>query len=146
MRNAPTTMLAYFAGLMDGEGCIDISRRMAKNSVNPSFRLTVIIANNVTVPLEAAKRVWGGALHASARAQYYGYQWRLSGNDASAFLADVLPYLMIKDDEARHAIAFQERINAPRGATLTQDEVDTRQTMKDELSRLHRARYRANRI
>lgn len=138
-----TELIAYFAGLFDGEGCINISSRMARGGVSPSFRLTTIITNNVHAPLASAQRIWGGAIHARRGAHVFTYQWRLSGNGAVPFLTDVLPYLMVKQDEAQLAIDFQARITGARFLPLPQAEIDARQAMKDRLHALKGAMYKA---
>ncbi len=128
------TTVAYFAGLLDGEGCINVSSRLPRGGKNPSYRLTVIIANNVLMPLAEARAIWGGALH-NVRPGHW--QWRLSGRDARAFLSDVQTFLRIKRAQCDVALAFQTRIDArPK---LDAREIAEREAIKVELSALKRA-------
>jgi hypothetical protein len=90
--------------MIDGEGCINISKRMARNGVHPSYRLELIISNNHRGALERLQSIWGGSLHSIRAGRHTAL--RLGAKDTEHALACALPYMLIKETQARHALAF----------------------------------------
>jgi len=85
---------SYFAGYLDGEGCITIS------SGGSAY---VCISNTYLPILKAIKKKYGGLLYRknhpnpNARQQW---RWQASGATAVSVVADVLPYLIEKREQA----------------------------------------------
>lgn len=101
--------LAYTAGIIDGEGCINISRRQGKHQ---STRLQVSVVNTNEWLCQWLKMQFGGIVR--SRRAYKpnhkpSYSWQLGHKKASEFLRLILPYLNIKKPNAEIAIAYQER-------------------------------------
>src|SRR5262249_44588612 len=108
------TDLAYTAGIIDGEGSIDIApdkggRRQPRRL--PVFVLRVHVASTDRVLLEYLTSIF----HCGTIRRYEKkpprkptYTWSLRGNSALSLLRQVLPYLIIKARQARIAIKFQE--------------------------------------
>lgn len=101
----------YLAGLFDGEGCIHIGRR-PRGKWLPSFFLQVNInmANSELI-YSIANQIGGYVTinrHDLARkGRRPAYQLGLSGTPSRLFLQEIYPFIRIKKEEARIAIAFQ---------------------------------------
>ncbi len=121
-----TPSLGYLAGMVDGEGCINISRRMARGGVRPSYRLELVISNNHRPMLEALATTYGGSVHAVRPGHF---QLRFGAAATFAVLTNCLPYLLIKGRQARIALDFYETFDRP----LTDALVTLREEMKKAL-------------
>lgn len=140
------TLLAYVAGLVDGEGCIFIHRtKHPRNRV--TYSLLVTIANTDFDLLSHIKLRFGGNIDGSSNHELRGkecpsYRWRVNGERAAQFLEAICPYLVLKYPHARIGIELQEQIrarqNRKRGIRLTEEEVFSMEVLKQELSRLNR--------
>lgn len=105
---------AYIAGLLDGEGCIYISKnRPSKRTrtVNPFYRLYVVISNTHLGAMVWLHNQLGGSLaqQKATRTSFSSnpiWNWRLSTRQAARFLEAVLPYLRIKKEQAEVALEF----------------------------------------
>ena len=122
----PTTDIAYLAAIIDGEGCINISSRMAKGGIRPSFRLELIIANNYRPMLAHLRVLWGGSIHETRRGHY---QLRFGARDTAQALKLCLPYFLVKGIQAKIALDFYRTFDAP----LTDEVVSIRAELKKAL-------------
>jgi len=104
-------LLAYTAGIIDGEGCICISRK-AENRYKKGYSLFLqVTATNTKEWLgQWLKMQFGGFIFADTGRgnRQVCWRWCVIGNDAIAFLEKVLPYLQLKKSQAELAIAFQK--------------------------------------
>ena len=97
--NAKREELAYIAGLLDGEGCIQIN--------GDKYSMNINIRNTVKAPLEFVEGILGGSIHSYLpKRGYICYTWRLCGAKAAIVLGFLLPYLIIKKERAILAIEF----------------------------------------
>lgn len=98
--------LQYIAGLFDGEGCIGVYRNGKKT---PHLRTQLTQNKNavVTKMFESLVDRFGG--HFSEQKTTHGvkYNWQLSSHKAARFLADILPYLILKKEQAKIAVWWQ---------------------------------------
>lgn len=141
--------LAYFAGLFDGEGTIGISRHKPSQrrvSMQHSFRCAVAVTDE-----QMAKDflIFGGSVckkhhfpkHPKWKPQW---TWSISCNQAKEFLLLLLPYLRLKENQAKLAIEFQNyrhRNNlAYHSKRLPQEELEKRDWYWRELRRLKDSR------
>jgi hypothetical protein len=114
-----TERLAYFAGFFDGEGCIQLCRTTARNRIkNPIGGVTIgtTVVNTERPPLELMQSVFGGTIHNKTKgykSRYGAYYWMIHGKKAAPFLAAILPYLIIKRDQAEAALVFAETYHNP---------------------------------
>ena len=114
--------LAYVAGLIDGEGCIHIGRHLPKG-IRKNIRHTLVVhISNTDARLMAwLKSELGGSVHlvkqrrASVASDGRVIQpmlqmmnWFAGGRNAQMVLEAVLPYLIIKRDQAEIAIEFRK--------------------------------------
>ena len=93
--------LAYIAGFMDGERCIQISR---------GGNLSVTVDNTDIEPLQFFMDIVGGNVTLSKRAtkeRKKAYRWSIIEEEAPEFLRTILPYLICKKAEATLGIEFE---------------------------------------
>ena len=100
----PAEVLAYAAGLMDGEGCITIPESKGKQSCHYYTAIDITLAVPGLQTLEWMQKHFGGKV--TPRREATGkwqetHSWRIFGDDATEFLRSIFPYLLIK---RRHAI------------------------------------------
>jgi hypothetical protein len=105
-------VLAYLAGIVDGEGYIGIKRTAKpKGSVSPRFceRIQVRMINEEAIKLLAD--TLGGNYYRESMSQRKGrqlYCWQASDAQAAYILTALLPYLRIKHGNAVAALALRE--------------------------------------
>ena len=139
-------LLAYIAGLVDGEGCVFIHRNKHSGK-RVTYSLLVTIANSDVELLSYIQHRFDGRIDGSSNHELRGrerpsYRWCIHGEKAAQFLETICPYLVLKYSHALIAIELQEQIRGrqgrKRGIRLTEDEVFTMEALKQELSRLNR--------
>ena len=89
------TDLAYTAGIIDGEGCIYISKQ-----------------SNDEWLCQWLKFTWGGSIYRiepKKERWSIAWDWTIQTNQAYIFLKTILPYLQLKRQQAEIAIKFQEK-------------------------------------
>lgn len=108
--------LAYLAGVIDSDGCINIQKRKAgKWAANYQPRVTV---KQVTPQApDLLHRTFGGALWVQGPSAKRGrplHTWNIHSAAAGEALRLLLPHLRIKPEQARNALALCE-VNARLG-------------------------------
>jgi hypothetical protein len=154
VRNDPTVEPSqadywYAAGFVDGEGCITvresgttINHQARLRGWNPSWYASVTVSQAVPndFVLRWMQERWGGSLRrkpegkANARE---AYEWCIVGQQAYRFLEGVLPMLKVKPEQARNALRLRE-LASGRGTGLTPDMIATRQSIRNEATRLNK--------
>ncbi len=104
-----TEILAYAAGIIDGEGCIRVSRH---NPQGNRGILEIYVSNTNEWLCYWLQSQFGGNVYTQKSINPLwkrAYRWRLASNYALEFLRLILPYLQIKKQHAEIVIKFQER-------------------------------------
>jgi len=106
------TTLAYLAGVIDSDGYITIQRTKKANkgkaAPNTYYSLQVGIAGTRTAPHELAVKVFGGAVQRYSNGKHRPqFQWRVQGTSARVVLESILPYLLVKKEQALKGLALQ---------------------------------------
>ncbi len=111
----PETTLAYFAGIVDGEGCVAIRDTKYKSKktgeITRLFFLSVIVTNASLKLLERFKHYFGGHIAIRKKAKKHHqqtYGWHLGYRAGAAFIKRLLPYLEIKKEQAILSLRCQE--------------------------------------
>jgi len=132
---------AYLAGLIDGDGCINAS--VAKSGESTWYRIHLSVNSvrrNVITTLE---KWFGGKGKQRNRSHYkqgYIWEWRLVAKEhTKEILKNILPYLVIKYDQAELAIQFlnlsgncsDERENLIREIQRLNQDLDSRERLVD---------------
>ena len=157
------TTLAYYAGLFDGEGCVIIKHvkyaprrqsEVAKKWRSFQMELSINLVNPLVL-IELHKQ-FGGQFRRDKKikvhARRHMYYWRLSANEAVAFLLAIRPYVWMKKDQVEIALTFQERVinkvgKLPAtewkrlGYSISDDELAVRLSMMHQLQELKWVEY-----
>ena len=95
---------AYLAGLIDGEGCITMYAKKDKKAVNGySFAPMIRIASKDWWFLEEVRKIFGGSLEHGGKSAFNRnqiYDLRFSSNECRAILPEIIPFLILKKQEA----------------------------------------------
>lgn len=140
-------MLAYMAGIIDGEGHIGIYGSFStKLSKHKSHYLRVSVGNNCEELLRMFQDRLGGGL--SSETPLKGkiiWRWHIAGDRAEKLLKDILPYLIVKKMQALLGIEFQKtRCNNRKrrnGNELTQEELTKREYYRLQIKELNKRTY-----
>lgn len=110
---------AYFAGLFDGEGCIQIRKnKPGKNGRQVFYQICVTIAMIDRRPLELLAGRFGGRIYNSAVTKLTlspAFQWVVVSRTAKLFLERMQPYSKVKREEIDVALKCQEDITRKKG-------------------------------
>lgn len=96
----------YFAGIIDGDGCISI--------VKSGRSLTILVAVAMTdkrVP-EIMHQLYGGRLTSILRKNNHKdvWVWRVENQKAEDFLRDIQTYLIVKSEQCSLALSFRSHL------------------------------------
>jgi hypothetical protein len=133
---------AYTAGLFDGEGSVIISRRGSRSRQDGQrsiyYHLAISVANTHYGVIAFLERFYGGCINNGK--PYRGkpiWFWTLHSENASQFLDALLPWLIIKKEEAKIGIEFQNHMNSHtrpgRGHSIPQDVIDIRESFRSRI-------------
>jgi len=142
------TILAYTAGLLDGDGCIQISSVEPNNKGTQKTKyhnLSVQITNTNKEVINWLKDIFGGfitsrySLPSSRKDCKTGFVWHIATIQAKDFLESIYPYLIIKKKQADLAIRFQENKKSMRKKEINfkLKEVVKRNWYQQEISKLN---------
>ena len=93
-------VLAYTAGIIDGEGCIGANRSVSQSrQVNPCYRIQVRVSNTNPKMILFLYNHFGGHIQRRATSHRTIYQWGVYGDNAILFLKLVAPFVCCKKDE-----------------------------------------------
>lgn len=115
----------YLAGLIDGEGCIDLATTKVNNQFYIQPRLRIGMANSAKFLLEMCQLNFGG--HFSAReSKNENWQsstsWALSGYKVTCpVLRNVVNHLILKKEQARLCLWMENNL---KGTRLQQEVLD----------------------
>ncbi len=134
--------LAYYAGLFDGEGCVDINRhkpQTGKQAVQHTLRCHVGMTDEM--PIRGYKKIFGGNIHLNPKSKKNPkwsdiWIWTIESNQAKCFLEILVPFLRIKKDQAKVAIEFQQIRQGQHGRRLPIGELERRDKYYKLLSRM----------
>lgn len=121
--------LAWSAGIIDGEGCIGISRK-----TNNIYTITIQISMTHQLTINRIYEIFrlGNLYFRKARNCKHNdqYQWNSAGKDLYNILKLIYPYLITKEEQAILAIEFYEKcminsgLKEERGNNLNVETVD----------------------
>lgn len=132
---------AYTAGLIDGDGCITVSRPKPTRC-----QLIVNLSMCDREPLELVAEEFGGKVSPGklTRTGRRVWQWRLSGVGAKWFLEQIRPWLVGKAPQANLALTFPVQ---PRGTharrpgssygQLSEEDSEAQQSIYAQMKVLH---------
>ena len=121
--------LAYCAGLMDGEGCITLSKDGDTN-----YRLRIKITSTDYSVLEWLQEHFGGSINLSRKESEYNkeaWDWICRTEDQVVFLFGILPYTIIKRAQIIEALNYH--FEKQNGGKMTEDEFALRSAYYERL-------------
>ena len=129
------TQRSYAAGVIDCDGSIYVAN--CGKSQSPHLRVAVYNTRRGLIDWFADK--YGGTVGECKRGgRSREYSWTLYGRGASTVLMDILPYLVIKREQALLAIEFISTLSEDGGTTLPADVRDLRARLRNRLRELNR--------
>lgn len=144
--------LSYLAGFFDGEGSISISRIKGKLGRNDIFVVLISISNTNPEILSYICKEFGGNFHQTKHQIKDGYKrkniykWSASSKIAENFLSKILPYLILKKEQANMALEFQKTLKRKGNQRLSVDELDYRKMVKLKIMELNQKEYYINKL
>ena len=142
--------LAYIAGLVDGEGSICIHRDASNKKRYVKYNLLVNVSNTDPRPLRLIQGLFGGSFFLTNRTvsregKLPCWGINVSGPKAENLLRKILPYLIIKKEQAVLALEFRKYQTWGGGAKGTKSERKLRclkkQSFKKDLTEIKRPTY-----
>ena len=122
---------SYLAGILDGEGHITIRiRHLLKRYYSPFIEVT----NTRKLLLEWIQSRWGGSIVEDSYARKNRsntatcWKWRIESNRVKDVLKQVMPYLVIKKEQAQLVISMPYRTRAGKGKPYRRIESDVLST------------------
>lgn len=132
MKPMPTDVEnAWSAGIVDGEGWISVFKnRVVRKDGTSNYRLQVGVSNTDPRMCRKLQSLYGGSMSAEKNSKKYGrakpyYSWHLHGAQCKGFLDAVLPYLLVKRDQAEVALCYIDTIGKRGWGKVSQTTDDT---------------------
>jgi hypothetical protein len=157
--------LAWQAGMVDGEGCLTISKQVRNGRPSPAFRVSITVSNTNRALLDPFKEMWGGNIYPRperrvAKKWSDAWTWHCFDYNQKSFLETILPFLKGKRTQAKHLLdfishkhSFRRYHGSPRGgsrggsAPLGEKELEYRIAVWNLVRRLNRkGQYSRSRI
>lgn len=134
-------ILAYAAGIIDGEGCIYVARGKPRGlRLTPQFTLKISVGMSTPEAVNFLHQAFGGTLRKYPNHKYKPiYRWEVSTIEAEGVLRCVIPYLQVKKKEATVGLEFRDHLNSYlrlSGRVIDEKEVGTRKQFKKRLEDL----------
>lgn len=146
MNTLSVTDAAYFAGIVDGEGTITLSRLHRSEN----RRVVVSVSSTERILLEYLQRaVCAGTIttkKTAAPQHAPGYAWSVRGRQAIALLSQIAPYLRTyKARRARLLLEHYVRLT-PRNGKYRPEQLEERRQFETRLLSLTARRQVRNRV
>jgi len=130
----------YLAGLIDGEGCIDLATTKVNDQFYVQPRLRIALTNSSRFLLEMNQLNFGGHLE-DRKSKVVNHQdstsWVISGYKQSCpVLRNVVNHLILKKEQARLCLWMETNL---KGTKLQQDVLDV---VREELKLMKRDPHR----
>lgn len=141
------TLHAYAAGFVDGEGCITINRGQPnKYHMSLDHNARVFVTNTNLQVLNLLQENYGGTIYRLRSKSERGkgwkscYVWNLGVKNLVGFLKAILPYLVVKQQQALLALEFMAaRKVMPHvlGVHLPDEEITKREDYYQKMQKLN---------
>jgi len=134
---AAETDWAYLGGLIDGEGCICISKPRSSYSIH---QLSVRVSNTDARLMIWLKDNFNGSIttqHRKNKKHKDAYEWRVFAKDSEYILENILPYLVIKKEQALLALDLRHTIGA-QGRKIPFFVIEYRNSLYNEMLKLNK--------
>ena len=135
------TILAYIAGVVDGEGSIIIREYRSKRPYR--YGTEVSVAMTDTGAIDLLRQIYPGSYSTSTlKSGKTIYRWAVAHRKARAFLEDIYEYLRVKKEQARLAIELESRkITTRYPHSVSLDEINIRKDIRRQVQVLNKSRF-----
>ena len=146
-------ILAYLAGLFDGEGCIRINKSYHSPRGNRfrryQYQIQCTVSNTNPTAVRLFEKYFSGSVHVhslGSENHKTTWTWSVGALKATKFLKKTIPFLRLKKDEAKLALKFRKTVFS-RGEwnnhnlIITDSHDQERQSYKDDLELLRKQRF-----
>ncbi len=118
-----TLQLAWAAGFVDGEGYIGITRWFDKKRGYHTHRVQFDIAQVHEKPIRMLSEMFGnvGRVNRIENDKRGYWAWRVMGSAVVPVVRELLPYLVVKDEQARLVMEFEFTVGKGRKRELPED-------------------------
>src|SRR5258708_5668697 len=106
IRGKTSEVLAYTAGIVDGEGYIGITRSIPKDtwqgrSKSPRYEYFIVVVNTNEELMRWLHEQYGGSLHYNPPPKdhptwFPKWHWNLASFQAAELCMEILPYMIVK--------------------------------------------------
>src|ERR1017187_10565944 len=123
LKRIPREAAIYFAGLFDGEGCVNICERAPKHGgpgqVTPTFRCELSVSNSHHGVMLHVQQAIGGNLFKcvknvpkkNGQPRRIIWRWGACQKESAHILSYILPFLIVKRDQALLARQYYDWIS-----------------------------------
>jgi len=134
-------ILAYIAGIIDGEGSIWVA--VYKRKFTPLHAIGVTVGMTDPQAVDLLQQVYPGSYNVrTIKSGKTMYRWCITAKKARRFLEDIYEYLRVKKEQARLAIELESRKSFTRYPySLSEDELAIRENIRREIQILNKSRY-----
>lgn len=134
-------MLAYMAGLIDGEGYIGIKKDLIKGRAkNPAYYERMSIANLNKPMIDMFFNLFSCGniqLHKPSKISKRGYwSWEITNRKATVVIQQLYPYLMVKKPEADLVLKLSKN-KEKKYFLLPEEIVKYRESLYQDIKTLH---------
>lgn len=133
------TKLAYLAGIIDGEGTINITYLKARNE----YRLRISVVNTNVRLIDWLSSNFGGLAYQAKRHQVKNPTWKdkwewiyIPSRDRLDLLNALLPFMVIKDEQLKVALKYLATTSTS-GIRLTNEAKNIRKSCFEQLRMLN---------
>jgi hypothetical protein len=129
------TDLAYFAGIIDGEGCFCLH-----NPGNHRFSCQLHIGNTSPQLMEWIQAKFGGKVNAEKRNNLRHkpvFRWYANADDLDELITAVYPYLVVKRAQADLILAYRRTLAPKPYRDVNRSTRTVSDGVKIERSRIH---------
>jgi hypothetical protein len=145
MKKTKQNLLAYAAGIIDGEGSITLLHSFPKRrSLHENWHLRIDVKMNNGKPLELLKGLFGGNISVGRglkQGNFPSFSWEIGSIRAKRCLKALIPFLRVKKAQAELGIRYQDRLtNAEhhgKGNPLSDHEIEVRRYLANAMHQLN---------
>jgi len=145
MKKDKQSILAYAAGIIDGEGCIRIVVRRPRNGKSTQHSLMLQVAQKDGILMDWLYGNFGGMVYLKNKktdGSDWIYEWRIMEKKAAEILKQTLPFLTVKKHQAEIGLRFQTHKTGAgnygdgRYKPLSEHELILREKLAQEISQV----------
>ena len=140
--------LGYFAGIIDGEGCISVSD-LSKKFGRSFFSCSVSLSSTDEVLIDWIIDIFGGwkgkytPRQTPLNSRKKIYRWQITGKNLETVLFLIKPYLVIKKQEAEVMLKIRSTFGITKGGCEIPNKIHRLRTqLALELGNLHCRNYK----